>query len=279
MEYVHLSNGVSIPQIGFGTYPLKGENLKSALSSAKNAGYVLFDTAYLYKNEKEIGEFLANSNVDRNSVFLTSKLQGIQYIGRKRFLYLDKVSVQKAYKHSCKRLHTDYLDLYMLHSPFTGYCQAYRELINLYEAGKVRAIGVSNFNVEELSGLRQNCGIFPLINQIEIHPFNSQKRIIEFCKENNIQVEAYSPFGRGEILNEIMNNGILKNIANVHNKTVGQVVLRWIVQQGVIAIPRSSNCERQKENLDVFDFELTTEEMSLIDSLNQDRGLGKHFNH
>ena len=171
MEYVYLSNGVSIPQIGFGTYPLKGDNLKAALSSAINAGYVLFDTAFLYQNEKEIGDFLADSNVDRKRVFLTSKLQGIQYVGRKRYLYLDKVSVQKAYKQSCKRLNTDYLDLYMLHSPFSGYCQAYRELINLFEAGKVRAIGVSNFNVNELSVLRQHCGIFPLINQIEIHPF------------------------------------------------------------------------------------------------------------
>lgn len=277
MEYVTLRNGVNIPMVGYGTYPLKGSELSNLLCITSKNGYSLYDSAYLYKNEEDIGRCIQEGILSRKDVILTSKLQGIQYIGRKRYLYLDKMSVKKAYGRSCKKFNTEYLDIYLLHSPFKGYCVAYKELLQLYKENKIKVIGVSNFNEQELENLYNECGEYPMINQIELHPFNTMKSIIAYCKEHRIQVEAYSPFGRGNLVSEIMNNPKLKEIANTHNKSVGQIVLRWIVQQDIIVIPRSTNLERIKQNIDIFDFSLSDEEMQYIDSLNQNKGYGKHF--
>ena len=277
MEYVTLRNGMKLPMIGFGTYPLKGEELKTTLRNAFNSGYSLFDSAFLYQNEQDIGDCIVSGILDREKVILTSKIQGVQYFGRRRWLYLDKVSVSRAYRMACKKFQTDHLDIYLLHSPFKGYAKAYKELVQLYRQKKVLAIGVSNFDEQELDALYRECGEYPMINQIELHPFNTMKGIVAYCKEHEIQVEAYSPFGRGNLVGEILNNPKLQEIATAHNKTVGQVVLRWIVQQGIITIPRSTNEERMKQNLDVFDFVLTDAEMQYIDSLNQNKGFGAHF--
>ena len=277
MEYATLRNGVKIPMVGFGTYPLKGDDLIETLRITSEAGYTLYDSAYLYQNESDIGKCIDLGILNRNNTIITSKIQGIQYSGRRRFLYLDKISVNKAYKRSCKKFNTNQLDIYLLHSPFKRYVNAYKELIQLYNDKKVKVIGVSNFNESELELLYKECGEYPMINQIELHPFNTMKGIISYCKKHNIQVEAYSPFGRGNLVSEIMNNPHLKDIALRHNKTVGQVVLRWIIQQGIIAIPRSTNPERINQNIDIFNFALTDEEMLYIDSLNQDKGFGKHF--
>ena len=277
MEYVTLRNGVRVPMIGYGTYPLKGENLRKTLQKAYKSGYTLFDSAFLYQNEKDIGGCIANGVLDREKVVLTSKIQGIQYQGRRRYLYLDRVSVAKAYRMACRKFETDQLDIYLLHSPFKGYTKAYKELMYLYKQNKVKVIGVSNFNELELDYLYHECGEYPMINQIELHPYNTMKSLVAYCKKHGIQVEAYSPFGRGNIVEEILNNSFLQEIATSHGKTVGQVVLRWIVQQGIITIPRSTNEERMKQNLDVFDFTLTGSEMAYIDSLNQNKGFGAHF--
>lgn len=277
MEYVTLRNGFKLPMIGFGTFPLKGEELESVLKMTSAAGYQLYDSAFLYKNEEDIGVCLKKGILKRDDVLLTSKIQGIQYTGRRRCLYLDRISVKKAYRLSCRKFNTDHLDLYLLHSPFKGYAKAYKELMTLYKEGKVKAIGVSNFDIGELQNLYKECGEYPMVNQIELHPFNTMKPIVAFCKEHGIQVEAYSPFGRGNLVSEILNNPKLKEIASVHGKTVGQVVLRWIVQQGIVTIPRSTNAERIRQNLEVFDFFLSDEEMNYIDSLNQNKGYGAHF--
>ncbi len=277
MEYVTLRNGVKLPMIGFGTYPLKGEELKATLQKAYNSGYSLFDSAFLYQNEQDIGECIVGGVLDRGKVVLTSKMQGVQYIGHRKYFYLDGASVSKIYRRACQKFHTDYLDIFLLHSPFKGCAKAYKELIQLYKQNKVKVIGVSNFDEQELDALYRECGEYPMINQIELHPYNTMKGIVAYCKEHEIQVEAYSPFGRGNLVGEILNNSKLQEIALFHGKTVGQVVLRWIVQQGIITIPRSTNEERMKQNLEVFDFSLTDEEMQYIDSLNQNKGFGAHF--
>lgn len=277
MEFVTLRNGIKLPMIGFGTYPLKGEELKATLQKAFNIGYSLFDSAHLYQNEQDIGECIASGILNREKVLLTSKMQGVQYTGHRKFLYLDGASVSKIYRRACQKFHTDHLDIFLLHSPFNAYEKAYKELIQLYKKNKVNVIGVSNFNEREMDALYRECGEYPMINQIEFHPYNTMKGIVAYCKEHEIQVEAYSPFGRGNLVSEILNNHKLQEIATAHNKTVGQVVLRWIVQQGIITIPRSTNEERMKQNLDVFDFVLTDDEMLYIDSLNQNKGFGAHF--
>lgn len=277
MEFATLRNGVKIPMVGFGTYPLKGTELRDVLFMTYKAGYLLYDSAFLYKNEGDIGRCIKEGILNRDNVLLTSKLQGLQYVGRKRYFYLDRMSVKKAYKRSCKRFNTEYLDIYLLHSPFEGYVSAYKELLLLYKEGKVKAVGVSNFDEQQLEKLYNECGEYPMINQIELHPFNTMKSIVEYCKNHDIQVEAYSPFGRGNLVSEIMNNHRLKEIATIHNKSVGQIVLRWIVQQNIIVIPRSTNLERIKQNIDIFDFSLSDQEMQYIDSLNQNKGFGKHF--
>lgn len=279
MEYVTLRNGFKLPMIGFGTFPLKGEQLEDALRLTSEAGYSLYDSAHLYKNEQDIGLCLKKGIINRENVILTSKVQGLQFSGRRRWLYLDKISVEKAYRMSCQKFGVDNLDIYLLHSPSRRYVKAYKELIQLYNENKVRVIGVSNFDVSELETLYNGCGEYPMINQIELHPYNTMQDIVAFCKEHNIQVEAYSPFGRGNIVSEIMGNSQLNEIAKNHDKTVGQVVLRWIVQQGIVTIPRSTNAERIKQNLDVFNFSLSDSEMQYIFSLNQDKGFGRHFQH
>ncbi len=279
MEYRTLSNGVKIPMIGMETFPLVGEQLVDVLKLANNAGYELYDTAHVYNNEGDIGVAIRNGCLDRKKALITSKICITQYLGRRRYLHLDKQSVAKAYKHSCKLLGVDSLDIFLLHSPFNRYSQAYKELISLYETGRVKAIGVSNFGTKQLDALYKETGIFPMINQIEIHPYNTMEDIIRYCKDRNIQVEAYSPFGRGAIIPDIMNNARLIEIAQQHNKSVGQVVLRWLVQQDIVTIARSSNPSRIKENLDIFDFALTDDQMTFISSMNQNKGFGKHFQH
>lgn len=277
MEYVTLQNGVQLPMIGFGTYPLKGEELKVTLKKAFNNGYSLFDSAFLYQNEQDIGDCLASGILDRKKVMLTSKMQGVQYTGHRKYLYLDRVSVSKIYRRACQKFHTDHLDIFLLHSPFNGCVKAYKELMQLHRQNKVKVIGVSNFNEQEVDALYRECGEYPMINQIELHPYNTMKGIVAYCKEHEIQVEAYSPFGRGNLVGEILHNPKLQEIASAHGKTVGQVVLRWIVQQGIITIPRSTNEDRMKQNLEVFDFTLTEDEMQYVDSLNQNKGFGAHF--
>lgn len=277
MEYATLWNGFKLPMIGFGTFPLRGKELETVLGMTACAGYQLYDSAFLYKNEADIGACISKGILRREEIVLTSKLQGIQYLGRRRWLYLDRVSVKSAYRKACDRFCTNHLDLYLLHSPFKGYARAYKELIQLHQKGKVHAIGVSNFNVQELQSLYSECGEYPMLNQIELHPYNTMKEIVTFCREHAIQVEAYSPFGRGNLVSELLNNPQLRKIADKHGKTVGQVVLRWIVQQGIIAIPRSTNAGRIRQNLQVFDFVLEESEMAYIDSLNQNKGYGAHF--
>ena len=277
MEYITLRNGLKLPMIGFGTYPLKGDELRDTLQRAYNIGYTLFDSASLYQNEQDIGDCIVRGIMDRSQIILTSKIQGIQFTGRRRYFYLDKVSVAKAYRKACRKFHTDDLDIYLLHSPFKGYTKAYKELIRLYKQNSVKAIGVSNFNEKELDTLFQECGEYPMINQIEVHPYNTMKNTVAYCKEHEIQVEAYSPLGTGKHVGELLEEAVLKQIAENHQVSVPQVVLRWHIQQGIIPIPRSTNSERMFLNTQVFHFALTKDEMSEIDKINKNTGFCSHL--
>lgn len=274
MEYTKLRNGLLMPYVGLGTFPLNGEQLSETVHIASQAGYQLYDTAGAYENEKVLGDALQRYSPDRDKLFISSKVNWYQLRGRFRYLFLNRETVKSAYKHSCKRLGVEQLDLFLLHQPFDGFCDAYKEMIELYESGKVKAIGVCNFDNDELKKLYDACGQYPMVNQTEISPVNSFKDIIQFCQDHEIQVEAYSPFGRGNIVQELMSNKMLQEIAQNHSKTVGQVVLRWIVQQGIVVIPRSTNEQRLKDNLNIFDFVLTSEEMESIDAMNENRVYG-----
>lgn len=274
MEYAKLRNGLLMPMVGLGTYPLCGETLVNTVKDAISFGYNLFDTAGAYNNEKDLGRALNKYKKSSNKIFITSKVNWLQLRGRARYLFLNRETIKSAYKHSCERLGVESLDLFLLHQPFDGYCEAYKEMINLYEQEKVKAIGVCNFDNAELKKIFVSCGQYPMVNQTEISPRNSFKDIIHFCQEHEIQVEAYSPFGRGNLVADLMNNKELLLIGQNHNKTVGQVVLRWIVQQNIVVIPRSTNYDRLKQNLDIFDFELSYDEMKIIDNMNKNQVFG-----
>ncbi len=275
-----LRNNVEIPIIGFGSWPLKGDMLKKSLQEALKNGISQIDTAHKYGNESDIGDFILKNRVDRGKLFITSKYELAQYVGTKWWLFkYGKENVQQGYRGSCKRLHTDYLDLYMIHSPCKLYLEFYGELIKLYELGKVRAIGMANCNVERLEEIKKTFGILPMVNQIELHPFCQQKETVEYCKKNQIVVEAYSPFAHGAIMQDLLNNATLQQIANNHGKSIAQIILRWIVQQEIVALPRSSNPKHIKENVLVFDFTLTDEEMSQIYEMDLKKGYSKFAHH
>lgn len=278
MEYVVLRNGVKMPLLGFGTWPLKGEVLHNSFKYAFNSGFKLFDTANLYENEVDLGNIISLYQVDRDQLFLTSKINSNLYNGRKRYLWINKISVDKAYFKSCKRLKTDYLDLYLLHSPFENYLKAWGEMISLVKNKKVRAIGVCNFDINKLECIKSSYGEYPMVNQIEMHPFNQQKNVFDFCKKNGIQIQAFSPFASGKILKELMENKILLSIASNHNKTIPQIILRWLIQLKVAVVPNSKSKIHIEENTDVFDFSLSEKEMDSISSLDRKKSYCNYTN-
>lgn len=279
MKYITLRNGVRLPILGFGTFPLHGQTLDNALTTAYAAGYRLFDTAWAYENEQEIGAIFKRDNILRDELFLTSKIKRIQMGGRKRYLHLDRKSVSTCYRETCSRLQTSYCDLYLLHYHFEEYEKIYAQVRRLYEKGMVRAYGVSNFDIEHLECIHVYCGEFPMINQIEFHPFRNQTALVEFCWEHDIQVQAYGPFAHGDGMAELLNDCQLQAIAFKYRKTIPQIILRWIVQQGISVIPRSTNSERIRDNIDIFDFVLNDDEMNYIFSLNREESYGFFAKH
>lgn len=277
MDFVKLKNGMELPSVGLGTFPLHGDVLKNTLDMALSIGYRLIDTAHKYKNEREIG---ASIDKDvKNNLFFSSKICAIQYCGRTRYLHLNKRSVEQCYRSSCKKLGVEKLSLYLLHSCFPNCEKAYSEMIKLYENGKVDAIGVCNARIEDLVRIKEACGQYPMVVQVEVHPLCNQNELIAFCNANEIRVMAHSPFTHGDAMNELLSNPTLRNIAVKHNKTVAQIILRWIAQQGMIVIPRSTNFNRLENNIDIFDFTLSEVDMSDISSLNKDQSYGVRSKH
>ncbi|MFE0566404.1 aldo/keto reductase [Priestia megaterium] len=266
-DTVTLHNGAKMPGFGLGVFKVEeGPELVNAIKVAIKHGYRSIDTAAIYGNEEGVGQGirqgLKEAGISRENVFVTSKIWNSD---------LGYEATIAAYETSLKKLGLDYLDLYLIHWPVEGkYKEAWRALETLYKEGKVKAIGVSNFQVHHLKDLMEDAEIKPVINQVEYHPRLTQKELQAFCEKHHIQLEAWSPLMQGELLD----NEVLTEIANKHNKSVAQVILRWDVQNGIITIPKSTKEHRIVENASIFDFELNKEEIERIDELNQNHRVG-----
>jgi 2,5-diketo-D-gluconate reductase A len=260
--FVTLNNGINMPAIGFGVFQIPAEQTEQAVYDALTVGYRLIDTAASYQNEEAVGRAIKRSGIPRDELFITSKIwvKDVNYEGAK-----------KAYQRSIEKLQLDYLDLYLLHQPYNDVFGAWRALEELYEAGKIKAIGVSNFTAAKSVDFTLNNRIAPMVNQIEIHPFNQQVEAIKVMREYKVQPEGWAPFAEGR--QNLFTNEILAEIAKQYGKTVGQVVLRWNVQRGVVVIPKSVRKERMMENFSIFDFELSDEDMKKITTLDESKGL------
>ena len=258
IKKISLSNSVSIEQLGFGTFKIVDQQeANNAIMTALNDGYRSFDTAQLYNNEKILGEAFANSGVARQDLFLTTKVSNLNQ-GYELTL--------KSVEQSLKDLQTDYLDLFLVHWPLKNYFfDTWKALEKIYETKMARAIGVCNFHQSHFELLKTKANIKPMINQIEIHPYLVQKELIEYLNKEQIAIEAWSPLARGRVVDE----PLLINIGKKYQKSASQVTLRWHVQKDLIVIPKSVNSKRIAENRQIFDFELTQDEMLQIDSLNE----------
>ena len=267
MQRVKLNNGVEMPILGFGVFQVKDlEECERSVLNAIATGYRLIDTAASYENEEAVGKAIKRSGVRREDLFITTKLwiQSNGYEGTK-----------KAFENSLKRLQLDYLDLYLMHQPFGDVYGEWRAMQDLYKEGRVRAIGVSNFHPDRLIDLIIHNEIVPAVNQIETHPFHQQIKTQKFLQEHNVQIESWGPFAEGK--NNIFHNELLLSIGKKYNKSIAQVILRWLTQRGVIAIPKSVRKERMEENFNIFDFELSAEDMEAIKTL--DTKTSSFFDH
>jgi len=266
MKYATLSNGVKMPMLGYGVYQVTKEECERCVLDALKAGYRSIDTAQSYFNEEEVGSAVGKSGIPRNQIFLTTKVW-VEHYGYEE--------CKKSVESSLKKLRTDYIDLMLLHQPFADYYGAWRALEELYEEGKLRAIGISNFYPDRMVDIASFARIRPMVNQVEVHPHNQQTGAKEWNEKYGLQLEAWAPFGEGR--GGMFELPELKIIADKHNKTVAQVILRWHLQRGVVVIPKSTHIERMEENLNVFDFELSAEDMTEIAVL--DKNTSSFFSH
>jgi len=257
MEWITLANGVKMPALGLGVYQVPDfAQCEQSILEAFQAGYRLIDTAESYMNEEAVGSALKKSGLAREDVFITSKIW-ISNFGYEK--------TKRAYEAALKRMGTEYMDLVLLHQSLSDYYGAWRALEELYQEGRVRAIGVSNFYPERLADLCMNADIKPIVNQVECHPFFQRNTDLECARHFGVQLEAWAPFAEGG--RGIWTNEVLAGIAAAHNKTVAQVILRWNIQRGVVVIPKSVHKARIEENIDIFDFALSDEEMQAIATL------------
>jgi 2,5-diketo-D-gluconate reductase A len=257
MQKIILNNGIEMPILGFGVYQIPDANeCERSVLNAIQTGYRLIDTAAAYMNEKAVGNAIRKSGVAREELFITTKLW-IQDAGYE--------TTKKAFEHSLELLQLDYLDLYLIHQPYGDVHGAWRAMEELYQKGKVRAIGVSNFQPDRIMDLIVFNRIVPAVNQIETHPFNQQIETQKFLEGNKVQIESWGPFAEGK--NGIFKNELLVSLAGKYKKSVAQVILRWLIQRGVVVIPKSVHKERIVENFNIFDFELSSEDMEAIVTL------------
>ena len=263
MEYVKLNNGVEMPIISFGVYQIPKEDTKRRVLDAIKSGYRGIDTAQSYFNEREVGDAIVECGVPREELFITTKVW-IDHYGYEEC----KASVEE----SLRKLKTDYLDLCLLHQPFSDYYGAYRALEELYAEGKIKAIGVSNFYPDRLTDMCMfERKVIPAVNQVEVNPFNAQWSAQENMEKHGVKMEAWAPFGEGR--NNLFSNEVLVSIGKKYNKSSAQVMLRWLIQRGVIVACKSTHIERMQENINVFDFELTEEDMNSIKTLDTSNSL------
>ncbi|MCT3309767.1 MULTISPECIES: aldo/keto reductase [Lactiplantibacillus] len=266
-ETVQLNNGIEMPKVGFGVFQIVDEQqCEQVVTQALHAGYLSIDTATAYQNESAVGRAIKNSGIQREKIFVTSKL------------WVADASYERAkagIQNSLQRLGLDYLDLYLLHQPYGDVVGAWRALEEAYQAGTIRAIGVSNFHADQLKNLELTTTIKPAINQIEVNPWYQQQAAVDFARAEGIQVEAWAPFAEGK--HDIFDNPVLVAIGQQYGKTASQVILRWLLQRDIVVIPKTIHEERMIENLNVCDFKLTDTDMQRIASLDQHRS--QFFDH
>ena len=257
MQNVKLNNGVEMPILGFGVYLIEDyDECKRAVLDALETGYRLIDTASAYQNEKAVGDAIKESGINRKELFITTKLWITEYGYEK---------AKKGFEESMEKLQLDYLDLYLLHQPFNDYYGSWRALEELYSTKKIRAIGVCNFYPDRFLDLAEYNKIKPMVNQIETHPFFQRESDNEIMKNYGTQIESWGPFAQGR--KDLFNNQILLDIGKKYNKSASQVILRWLIQRNIVAIPKSVHKERMIENFNIFDFELSSDDMNKIKSM------------
>ena len=266
MEYVTLSNGVRMPQLGYGVYQVSKDECERCVLDALKVGYRHIDTAQSYFNEEEVGTAIAKSGILREEIFLTSKVW-VEHYGYEQ----TKASVYE----SLRKLKTDYIDLMLLHQPFGDYYGAWRALEELYGEGKLRSIGISNFYPDRMVDLCSFSRIRPMGNQVETHPHNQQTEAQKWMQKYGVQIEAWAPFGEGR--GGLFTDGTIAKIAAKYERTVAQIILRWELQRGIVVIPKSVHIERMIENFNVFDFALSDEEMAIMATL--DKKQSSFFSH
>ncbi|RXZ61534.1 aldo/keto reductase [Candidatus Borkfalkia ceftriaxoniphila] len=266
MEYVTLSNGVRMPQLGYGVYQVSKDECERCVLDALKVGYRHIDTAQSYFNEEEVGTAIAKSGILREEIFLTSKVW-VEHYGYEQ----TKASVYE----SLRKLKTDYIDLMLLHQPFGDYYGAWRALEELYGEGKLRSIGISNFYPDRMVDLCSFSRIRPMVNQVETHPHNQQTEAQKWMQKYGVQIEAWAPFGEGR--GGLFTDGTIAKIAAKYERTVAQIILRWELQRGIVVIPKSVHIERMIENFNVFDFALSDEEMAIMATL--DKKQSSFFSH
>lgn len=265
MNVVTLNNGLKMPQLGFGVWQVEDDQATVAVTKAIETGYRSIDTAMVYQNETGVGKAIQQTSVPREELFITTKVwnsdQGYE-------------NTLRAFEESLERLGLEYVDLYLIHWPtpkYDEYVDTYKALEKLYHDGRVKAIGVCNFEIEHLERILKECDVKPVLNQVECHPYLAQPEMKEFCAKHDILVEAWSPLEQG---GDVLKDAVIQQIAEVHRKSPAQVVLRWHIQNGTIVIPKSVTPSRIEENFQVFDFELSQEEMTEINELNRNRRKG-----
>ena len=264
MNTIKLNNNVFIPQLGLGVFQSKdGDEAKNAIKWALEAGYRHIDTAMFYGNETSVGEAIRECNIPREEIFVTTKLWNDD---------IRNGNCVEALEGSIRKLGFDYVDLYLIHWPADGYKEAWKDMEQLYKEGKIKSIGVSNFQKHHLEEIEKIAEIMPVVNQIESHPYFNNQELIEYCQNKDIAVEVWSPLGGGR--NSVLNDEIIRNIGQKNNTSNAQVVLRWHIQRGVIVLPKSVHKERIQANYNVYDFELTDDDMKVIDGLNKDLRVG-----
>lgn len=256
MKKVTLNNGIEIPILGFGVFQIPDNETEKAVLDAMETGYRLIDTAASYRNEKAVGNAIIKSKIPREELFITTKVW-VQDAGYEQ--------TKKAFQKSLDLMQLDYLDLYLIHQPYGDVYGSWRAMQELYHSGNIKAIGVANFQADRLIDLTINSGFTPAINQVETHPFLQQIEPQKLMQDINVQTQSWGPFAEGK--NNIFQNEVLVQIAAKHEKSVAQIILRWLIQRDVVAIPKSVRKDRMAENFNIFDFELTIEDMQLILSL------------
>jgi 2,5-diketo-D-gluconate reductase A len=263
MYHIKLNNGVEMPILGFGVFQIPDAvECEQAVINAIEIGYRLIDTAATYQNEVAVGKAIKKCGIAREELFIATKLW-VQDAGYEQ--------TKAAFQKSLDKLQLDYLDLYLIHQPYGDVFGSWRAMQELYQQGKVRAIGVANFHPDRVMDLMINSGFAPAINQIETHPFDQQIATQSFLENNNVQIQSWGPFAEGK--NNIFHNDLLTKIGNKHDKSVAQVILRWLIQRNIVAIPKSVRKERMLENFNVFDFELSADDMNIIQTLDTKESL------